>query len=156
MNSKIIKKTVENTFNTKIDTRSRERDLVYIRSIYYKLCRDFTRESLYLIGKNVNRDHATVLHGLKVFDHIIDNFWEKELMDKYLGIKKRIQGKVKIEVKSYDPDKFYRDKYRIKLLQNINMYRFTKNCINILEQREFKYSNKLKKELNDIINDNQY
>ena len=113
MNSKIIKKAVENAFNTFIDVKSRKREIVYIRSIYYKLCKDFTKESLDAIGKHVNKDHATVLNGLKIFDNIIDNFWEKELFNVYLDIRKTIQNKITLEVKSYDPDKFYRDKYRI-------------------------------------------
>jgi chromosomal replication initiation ATPase DnaA len=104
MNSKIIKEAVESAFNTSINVKSRRREIVYIRSIYYKLCKDFTKESLDAIGKHVNKDHATVLNGLKIFNNIIDNFWEKELFDVYLNIKDHIKTKISLEVKSYDPD----------------------------------------------------
>ena len=56
-----------------------------MRSIYFKLCRELTFESLDKIGKRVGLDHATVLHGIKIFDTIIDNFWEKELCGTYSG-----------------------------------------------------------------------
>ena len=110
MNSKIIKKAVESAFNTCISVKSRKREIVYMRSIYYKLCKDFTNESLNAIGKQVNKDHATVLNGLKIFDNIIDNFWEKELFNVYMNIKDHIKTKISLEVKSYDADKFYKNK----------------------------------------------
>ena len=156
MNSKIIKEAVESAFNTSINVKSRRREIVYIRSIYYKLCKDFTKESLDAIGKHVNKDHATVLNGLKIFNNIIDNFWEKELFDVYLNIKDHIKTKISLEVKNYDADKFYRNKYRVKLLQNKKLYNYTKECISKLEQMEYKYSNKLRIKLNDIINDKKY
>ena len=65
MNSTVIRNAVESMFNTQIHIPSREREMVYMRSIYYKLCKDFTFESLTKIGKAVNKDHATVIHGLK-------------------------------------------------------------------------------------------
>jgi hypothetical protein len=156
MNSKIIKEAVESAFNTSINVKSRRREIVYIRSIYYKLCKDFTKESLDAIGKHVNKDHATVLNGLKIFNNIIDNFWEKELFNVYLDIKKTIQNKITLEVKSYDPDKFYRDKYRIALLKNRKMYSYTKECISKLEQMDYKYSDILKTKLNDLIDNDNY
>ena len=87
MNSKMIKETVESTFNTFIDVKSRRRDITYMRAIYYKLCKEFTLEPLHRIGKTINRNHATVLNGLKTFEHVIDNFWEKEYFDHYIIIK---------------------------------------------------------------------
>ena len=156
MNSKIIKEAVESAFNTSINVKSRRREIVYIRSIYYKLCKDFTKESLDAIGKHVNKDHATVLNGLKIFNNIIDNFWEKELFDVYLNIKDHIKTKISLEVKSYDPDKFYRDKYRIALLKNRKMYSYTKECISKLEQMDYKYSDILRTKLNDLIDNDNY
>ena len=71
INSFTIKKAVESVFNTKLSVKTRKRDVIYMRCIYYKLCRDLTFESLNSIGKQVNKDHATVLHGLKTFDNLI-------------------------------------------------------------------------------------
>ena len=67
MNSKIIKNAVESTFNTFIDQKTRKREIVYMRSIYFKLCKELTHEPLNTIGKQVNLHHATVIHGLKIF-----------------------------------------------------------------------------------------
>ncbi len=156
MNSKIIKKAVESTFDTKINVKTRKREVVYMRSIYYKLCKEFTFESLGKIGKQVNTHHATVIHGLKIFDTIIDNFWEKELFTVYLDIKKKLETKISLELKSYDSNVYYRNKYRIKLLQNKKLYNYTKECINKLKQMEYKYPDVLKTKLNDIINDKKY
>ena len=115
MNSIVIKKAVQSAFNTQIHIPSREREIVYMRAIYYKLCKEFTFESLYSIGKQVNRHHATVLFGLKTFDNIINSNVEIEYYKKYLTLKTRIQKKLSLEIKSYEPDRFYRDNQLIKI-----------------------------------------
>ena len=67
-----IKKSVESAFNRSIDIKTRKRDVIYMRCIYYRLCRDLTYESLESIGKQVNKDHATVLHACKTVNNLID------------------------------------------------------------------------------------
>lgn len=156
MNSIVIKKAVQSAFNTQIHIPSREREIVYMRAIYYKLCKEFTFESLYSIGKQVNRHHATVLFGLKTFDNIINSNVEIEYYKKYLTLKTRIQKKLSLEIKSYEPDRFYRDKYRLKLLQNRKLYNYTKECIDMLERMGNKYPDLLYTKLNNIVNDKQY
>ncbi len=156
MNSTIIKKAVENAFNTQIHIPSRERDIVYMRAIYYKLCKEFTFEPLHEIGKAVNKDHATVIHGLKIFENIIDNFWEKEYFNVYMSIRQHIKNKVSLEIKSNDPNKFYKNKYRVKLLQNKQLYNYTKQCIDKLEEMDYKYCEILRNKLNDITSDKKY
>ena len=47
-----------------ITSKSRKLHLIIARNIYYNLARDYTRCSLNDIGKMVNRNHATVLHGI--------------------------------------------------------------------------------------------
>ena len=65
MNKETIKEIVENYFEISISRNTRKRQYVEARAIYFKLCRDFTQLSLEQIGKSVNRDHASVLHGVK-------------------------------------------------------------------------------------------
>ena len=65
MNKDTIKQIVENYFEISISRNTRKRQYVEARAIYYKLCRIFTQLSLEQIGKSVNRDHASVLHGVK-------------------------------------------------------------------------------------------
>ena len=153
MNLTIIKNAVQSRFNIFLDVKSRRREHVYARAIYYKLAKDFTIEPLHAIGKEVNRNHATVVNGLKIFVNIIDNFWEKEYFNIYLDLKKHIKNKITLETKRRDPNNYYRNKYRIKLLQNKLLYNYNKECINLLERMGNKYAESLRTKLKSIAND---
>jgi chromosomal replication initiation ATPase DnaA len=48
-----------------IKSKARCRDLVEYRVVYYYLAKKYTDNSLKRIGGKVNKNHATVLHGLK-------------------------------------------------------------------------------------------
>jgi hypothetical protein len=63
-----IKKYVEQNLNCQLNVKKRTRESAYARSLYYRLARDYTISPLSEIGKLVNRDHATVLHGLKLYE----------------------------------------------------------------------------------------
>mgnify|MGYP003111156707 FL=1 len=67
---KIIKQLVEDELNMfNIKSKKRTREMTQARFIYFKLARKFCRyASLSAIGKAVNRDHATVINGLKKYD----------------------------------------------------------------------------------------
>jgi len=156
MNSIVIRNAVESMFNTQIHIPSREREIVYMRSIYYKLCKDFTFESLTNIGKAVNKNHATVIHGLKVFDNLINPLWEKDYYNKYLKLHERLNKKIDTQVKRSNPNKFYREKYRVKLLQNKQMYAFTKTCLDKMESMGHKFTNVLRNQLDNILDDKQF
>ena len=45
-----IKKLVETRFNLIMDTKSRKREIVYARAVYYKLCSEYTSKTLTDIG----------------------------------------------------------------------------------------------------------
>ena len=60
---------------------------VFKRAVFYKVCRDCTMDSLDDIGLYMGRDHATVRHGLKVFDLEISL---KESLQIYLDLYKEI------------------------------------------------------------------
>lgn len=47
--------------------RNKIQDNVYKRAVYYAVCRELSDSGLSIIGKSVGKDHATVLHGLKIF-----------------------------------------------------------------------------------------
>jgi hypothetical protein len=66
-----IKDYIEANANVVLKNKTRSRDMAYARAIYYKLAKRHTVQPLSKIGKLVNRDHATVLHGLKLFDEAI-------------------------------------------------------------------------------------
>jgi hypothetical protein len=58
-------------------SKSRKREIVEARQLYFKRAREVTRNSLYTIGITVGKDHATVLHGIKTIDNV------RELTEKY-------------------------------------------------------------------------
>ena len=75
MNCMQIKKLVEEKFNVDNlgkDTRSRK--YTEMRSIYYNLCQRYASDfTLSHCGQVVGRiNHATVIHGLKTFDWLIE------------------------------------------------------------------------------------
>ena len=65
MNKETIKEIVESYFELSISRNTRKRQYVEASAIYFKLCREFTQLSLEQIGESVNRDHASVLHGVR-------------------------------------------------------------------------------------------
>lgn len=68
-----IKKIVESVTGIEdISKRKRTRPYPYARNIYYKIAQDKTNMSLEKIGAVVDRDHACVIHGLKVFHDLYD------------------------------------------------------------------------------------
>lgn len=69
VNEKMINEVVNNYFELNIKRNTRKRPYVEARAIYFKLCRDFTRLSLEQIGNKVNRNHASVLHGIKTLNN---------------------------------------------------------------------------------------
>jgi len=156
MNSITIRNAVESLFNTQIHISSREREIVYMRSIYYKLCKEFTFESLTKIGNTVNKDHATVIHGLKIFENIINPLWEKDYYQKYLKLQAQLNTKTKLTVKHSDPNKFYREKYRIKLLQNKEIYKFARTCLSKMDSMGHKFTDVLRNQLDNMIDDKKF
>lgn len=67
-----IKKVVENNSGLIISKKSRKREYINARAVYYRLCKDLSNESLYNIGKLVNVDHATVLSSLRKENEVKD------------------------------------------------------------------------------------
>jgi len=66
-----IKDYIEANIKVSLKKKIRTRDMAYARAVYYKLAKRYTVQSLTSIGKLVGRDHATVLHGLKLFDEAV-------------------------------------------------------------------------------------
>ena len=78
MTLKDIKKTVEHVTGLSLTKNTRKREYVYARFIYFYLARKYGKKefiidgcvkyydcSLDSIGKLINKDHATVIHGCK-------------------------------------------------------------------------------------------
>jgi len=72
MNKQMIKEIVDNYFELNLKRNTRKRQYVEARAIFYKLCREFTKLSLEEIGKQVDRDHASVLHGIRSLNNWVE------------------------------------------------------------------------------------
>ena len=51
--------------HNEIVSHRRWKYLVRPRMVFYYVCRELTRASLPMVGRTVNRDHTTVLHGIQ-------------------------------------------------------------------------------------------
>lgn len=63
---KQLKKQIEVAVEQKIDTPCRKRHLTYARAVFCKIARESMGMTLSDVGKALNRDHATVMHSIKV------------------------------------------------------------------------------------------
>lgn len=70
---KIIKSAVDKSFGLDIAKNSRKIPYVRARSVYYRLCKDFTMFSQETITGCVKRDHATFIHANNHFIRDIFN-----------------------------------------------------------------------------------
>lgn len=64
----VIRVAVETVTNCDVVIRTRQKEYVQARSIFYKFARD-NKQTLKAIGNFLQRDHATVMHSLKNFEH---------------------------------------------------------------------------------------
>lgn len=64
---------------------TRIREYVYARCVFYMLARDLTPFPVTEIGSVFNKNHATVLHGIKVFRDVLwpdkDTYWRDLYLD---------------------------------------------------------------------------
>lgn len=81
---KLIKKRINDFFGIDINEPTRIEKYVEARMIYYWLCYYFTNMNLSRIAKTVNKNHATVLHGIKNFPNFMDT--DKQFKEKFLMI----------------------------------------------------------------------
>ena len=69
--TKDIIRFINNELNIDITKKKKTNEYVFARTVYYKLSKELTRTSLNEIGRQVNKDHCSVLHNLKNFEHIV-------------------------------------------------------------------------------------
>ena len=82
MNLNQIREAVEERLQIKLNSRKRDREHSDGRALYYKLSREFTHHTLYTIGREVDRDHSSVVHGIKnIFMHVDQELYEEIKMD---------------------------------------------------------------------------
>ena len=105
-----IREIVENQTQINIGDKSRVQKFVYTRAMYFKLCREYTLSGLGEIGKSIGKNHATVLHGVKLFDDWISEH-EEVYINQYERIEKEIANKFKVRGSKIKTRGFYKRKY---------------------------------------------
>jgi hypothetical protein len=85
-----IKSILIDLFENDFSKKNRQRHNVYQRAVFFRLCRDLTPYALTDIGAVIDKDHASVLHGLKLFKNFKD--WGEDI---YLSIYNEARLKLK-------------------------------------------------------------
>tara|TARA_R110002012_G_scaffold57967_1_gene150404 strand:- start:644 stop:1318 length:675 start_codon:yes stop_codon:yes gene_type:complete len=81
-----IKGIVNEFFEVNITSKSRKRQFVDARSMYYSLSRELIPgATLERIGKSVHKDHASVNHGIKTLHSFLE--FDKPTQNNYLTLK---------------------------------------------------------------------
>lgn len=75
---KKIKELVKQEYGYDVDSPTRKREVVEARAMFYSILKNFSNLTLASIARTVDKNHATVLHGLKNFEQ-----WRKQ--NKYLN-----------------------------------------------------------------------
>lgn len=124
-----IKKLVENKTKLKLNTNSRLQHFVYTRAVLFTLCKKYTTATLYEIGQIVGRDHASVIHGIKLYNEVLTRY-DDQYKELYNEIEFKIRIKLKLALKHKDLN-YYKHKFskilvehRQALLENRTLYNY--------------------------------
>lgn len=69
--------------NIDITKKKKTNQYVFARTLYYKLAKELTSLPLEEIGKQVNKDHCSVLHSLKNFEEVVKRKELKKIYDTF-------------------------------------------------------------------------
>lgn len=114
-----IKKLLIKEFDNDFTLKNRKQEYVYQRSIYFRLCREFTTLPLCDIAASLDKNHATVIHSFKVFNNL--ELWgEHRLLEVYQRVRFKInQTHKKRYIKNSIKSK--KDRYHSLLHRHINL-----------------------------------
>jgi hypothetical protein len=95
---------VSSELGVDLTKNNRTREVIVARAVYYQLAmKDLKLGSSILVGKSVNKDHATVLHALKSIIPMLHVYYP-DVHEKYMVLKKKFD--VRDDNKSFE-DKYY-------------------------------------------------
>ncbi len=127
-----IKKQVEQaTGLPDIALKTRKREYINARMVYYKIARDTTSNSLAEIGDPMNVDHATVLHALINYKYF-KNY--KEIKRIYLKASKPFREKTRAERIQDILNALYAQETALKIVREHNYRSIIINRIKIVEK----------------------
>ena len=142
-----IKHLVEKELQLNLDNKTRKREYVFARAVYYRLCKEFTKCSLTAIGKEVNKDHATVIHGLKIFKSFqsFPNMYQPELRayNNIYPILKKVSDELKKNIPETILERFAREKQEMTNERNNSIEKY--NTLKDKHNKLLKYFSKYEK-----------
>ena len=130
-----LKNAIEKEFGHPIDTPLRKRHFTYARAVYCKVAREMSNGAITheQIGKLINRDHATVMHNIKVvFPFAIREKWFKDLYDALVLLYKEDEKESLENLKKIDTQTILRDRVVRLIRQNKDL----KEKIAVVEKGE--------------------
>lgn len=72
---------INTELNIDITKKKKTNEYVFARTVYYKLAKELTNLPISEIGRQVNKDHCSVLHNLRNFDEVIKRKELKKIYD---------------------------------------------------------------------------
>ena len=77
-----IEKFINDSLEINIQEKTRKRDIVEGRFLYAAIAKKCTNLSLEKIGNHIGKDHATIIHSLKVYNNVLKDKY-KSLFETY-------------------------------------------------------------------------
>ena len=121
---KSLTKLIEEYLSVDVENKTRKQEYINARMIYYKLLTE-CRYSYTAIARSLNKNHATIMHGLNLFEDLFDI--DNELREYYYLIRQLF-----FDERSNSPHKF---STRQELLVSINDLENQNKSLNLLVER---------------------
>ena len=96
----LIKNLVQKEFKLQLKRKTRKREYVEARAMYYKLLREKNKMTFSDIARTLNKNHATILHGVSSLDDWIET--DTNIKSIYNKLEQKVE-----DVKRKHPNKFY-------------------------------------------------
>jgi hypothetical protein len=114
-----------------LDKKNRKREVIYIRSILYTQLRN-EKWTLAQIGKLFNKDHATILHGLRCYQ---ENIKYQDFKD----INNRIEQELNLATQEIEPEsKLQLTEIELDILEANNITQFYEIKNNLIKKLSIK------------------
>jgi hypothetical protein len=106
-----------------LKSKIRDEHTVFSRWIYFKIARTLAFKSLNKIGREVNRDHATVVYGLKEVDLVLKDpkynyYYNKTLQD--LGLQPKETNVLEVLEIEDDQPNYDKIKELVNLIKDVD------------------------------------
>ena len=139
-----VKDIIEDYYNFKLDSATRQRKYVEARAIYYYILRNKFHYSLSAIAETLNKNHATVLHFTKQFDSWL--MYDRVIRTDYQQIENRLNTAMTINPDAFKRsdslEGFYEKEYReLKWKYNFLLTKLKEEGNKTAQKPEFQLTN---------------